>query len=73
MCQEENEQYPTSPLPVWDSADEPQKKKRPWPRKLYSKVKVDRWWFSGLSLIILSEIMQKTQQHSLKGIAVIKT
>lgn len=31
-------------------------------------MKVDRWWCSGLSLIILSEIMEKKQQQSLRGI-----
>lgn len=42
------------------------KQKRSQPRKLCSWVKVDRWWCSNLSLIILSVIMQKKQQHSLK-------
>lgn len=55
------------PLPVWEGADEPENRKGPGPEKCTPKVKVDRWWCSGLSLIILSEIMQKKQQHSLKG------
>lgn len=37
MCQEENEQHPTSLLPVWVRADEPENGKGPSPEKCTPK------------------------------------